>query len=170
MKRALLGLVLVCVGMAQACKNQVPEFKAKATDGKFYSKAGLANNPTIFVFLRGGEVESRRAIPRLNQLASSLKGTARVVGIIDAGISKAMSFSRTCEVGFALIADPKREIAKGFGVERGLQMTYTAPKTADAKFPKLWDGLTRTTVEEMLTGIQHHGVSVPEVDLAGYPR
>lgn len=161
MRRVLVSLLVACVGLAQACKNEVPEFNAKATDGKVYTKAGIVNNPTIFVFLRTEDVESRKAIPQLNQLAASLKGTARVVGIIDADMAKAKRFSRTSKAKFALIPDPKRELAKGFGVESGLQMTYSAPKNTDARFPKLWKGCDRLTVGEVLTGLEHHKVKLP---------
>lgn len=170
MKRLLLGLVLGTAALAHACKNEVPEFKSRATDGKIYSKAGLAGHPTIFVFMKLGCPSNPEAIPDFNKLATSLRGRVQVVGIINSDLDSAKKYATQLRIDFPLIPDPKKTILKGFGAKRSLEMTYSAPKSGEAKYPKIWEGYSQAMVQEILSGVQHHGVKVPKLNLGYFPK
>ncbi len=167
--RALLLLAILACGFAQACKNEVPNYRVTSTDGKVRSRAALVGKPTIFLFMKLGCPANPEAIPRFNRLATSLKGKVDVVGIINADLATAKKFAREMKITFPLLPDAKKTLIKGFGAKRSLEMTYSAPKSGLAKYPKVWDGYSRSMLQEVLDGIGHHGFKLPKIAIPYFP-
>ena len=169
MRRALgLVAVLAASSSAIACKNVVPTFALPGTDGRVYSAKSFLSKPTIVVFLKADCPGSPDLARSFSALQSELRGQANVVGFVKMDAMAATAYAKDIEAYFPLIADPTGKTMAAFGAKRGGEFTFVA-SSKEARFPKIWDGYSRSLVAAAIDGIRHHGGTVSPVSLLAFP-
>lgn len=138
------------------CKNPIPEFFLSASDGKTYSEKLFVKKPTLVVFLKQGCPCNLKVVEGLNKVSQSLKNSAQVVGFMNADIEMVKRESKEIGAKFLLIADPQSKVFVGCNVSGSLDFTVVATDDAP-RYPKLWQGMSKATIDEGLEVIVKHG-------------
>ncbi len=169
MRRPLTILTaLALVAGALACKNAVPSFQLGATNGKTYTPKSFLAKPTLIVFFRPDCPMVAKALPDLNRLAKELQPEIQFVGFVKAPLTETKAFAKKLDAQFPLIADERGKVIEQFKAERSLDFTLVAGKK-EARFPKIWNGCSRETIQEALKAIENHGHTLPAYDLSWFP-
>lgn len=168
--KSIFFVLLVACGMAAvACPNPVPEFRSQTTAGRVVTPTSLTERPTVLVFLSRGCPENRAQAAVLNQLRKQLGEKVQVLAVFPGDRAAAEAERKAIGGEFELLPDPGRVLIQAFKATRSFDLSLVATK-AEARWPKLWEGLSRENITQVLDVIARHGHEVPEVDLAAWPE
>ncbi|ARU39773.1 hypothetical protein CCB80_00880 [Armatimonadetes bacterium Uphvl-Ar1] len=168
-RAATTGLVLATIALAVACPNTVPEFNAKASNGKTFTQKSFTEKPTILVFLKLGCPANPSLTPALNSLQKDLGDSVQIIGVTVGSEVDAKGEAEKIKAKFPIIADQSAVLVNGFKATRSFDMSMVATKT-EAKWPKLWEGLSQKNMAEIIDITQKHGHEFKTPNLETLPQ
>lgn len=166
MKKNLMFVMMFLLFSMGAAQNSVPVFRTKATDGKTYSPAVLAQKPSFVVFLKVGCPSNSEAIPHLNRLQAELGTRGQLVAFINGDLKAATNEVTKLGIRFAVIPDPSKKIIDAFGVKHALDFTVV---NKNGRWSTLWTGLGAKQLKSAMDSLSKQGVKFPNVSPSKFP-
>lgn len=120
-KPALIAHAAKLVGTA------APAWRAADTKGRRLDSKVLYRKPTLLVFIEFGCPCCEGAQRYFDRIADAYRGTANFVGVLYGPASAAKAWKTYRRTPFAIVADPKGEIARSYEAQVGLAVRLIAP-------------------------------------------
>lgn len=158
----------LCLSLAAASSfsQTLPSFSLKQASGTVtWTEKTLAAKPTLVILFSLGCPHNAKAAPHFNQLAKTLAGRVRVVGVVNAEGAEAASYQKKIGLDFPLICDPRMVLISAMGGRHSLDF-FSLPGKGAKKAAGFWEGYSQGWVAEALKGIK---VSVPASKLEFLP-
>lgn len=167
--RSCVGLSAIALfSLASACPNVVPDFRSFSTDGQVRNAKSFIEKPTVLVFLKRGCPCNVKAMPWLNSLSASFGDKWQVIGVVNTDLLEAEKEAQETGARIPLIADSQGVLRQGFQAQNSLDFSIVATKR-EARWPKLWQGMSQKNMTEALDIIVRHGHASPGFTLEQFP-
>ncbi len=158
--RTCIVASVLTLAFAQTSWKAMPGSALKGSDGKGYSAMSLRNQGTILVFFSDGCPHNKKAIPELVEFAKSLKGSVKLIGVVDADLAGAKKLATDNKANFPILADPTKVWIKAAGAKNSLDMAVvTSTGNANPMISSRWQGLSQKNMADAIKAIKSKGIA-----------
>ena len=156
-------------GLNKAPGDKMPDFSAKADDGKTYTLASLTKKgPAVLYFIKSPCPTNEQALKYYIRIANAYKG-AKVpfVGVINADLDGFNSWNAPFKVPFKVLLDPQEKIISSWKIQSSPSVVAIDKA---GKVVKSWPAYSKTFLQELSELIaKSSGVPTKTCDFSGAP-